>query len=137
MLVVPAVNLQQFLHRTIYKPAADDAPPSIYHNSDFLLQGIRTFKLMGEKNRLKLFARVRYHYELSDNFLSTRPHSIGIVEKETLKGSYYDLLFTKKMFVLASIFFSGRVRQPVNAREFKEVYMELKEVNQIYTHNLY
>jgi hypothetical protein len=92
---------------------------------------------MGEKNRLKLFARVRYHYELSDNFLSTRPHNIGIVEKETLKCSYYDLLFTKKMFVLATIFFSGKVRQPINAREFKEVYMELKEVNQIYTHNLY
>jgi hypothetical protein len=41
------------------------------------------------------------------------------------------------MFVLASIFFTGKVRQPINAQEFKEVYMELKEVNQIYTHNLY
>jgi hypothetical protein len=27
-----------------------------------LLKGIETFKLMGEKNRLKLFARIRYHY---------------------------------------------------------------------------
>lgn len=43
----------------------------------------------------------------------------------------------KKVLVLASIMFSGRVRLPVRAQEFKEVYMELKEVNQIYTHNLY
>jgi hypothetical protein len=134
LAVVPAVDLQRFLRRSIYKE--EETEVSYYHNSDFLLQGIRTFRLMGEKNRLKLFARVRYHHELSDNFISTRPNVLTASERETHKAAFYDLLFTKKMFVLASILFTGKVRQPVNAQEFKEVYMELKEVNQIYTHNL-
>lgn len=92
---------------------------------------------MGEKNRLKLFARVRYHHELSDNYVSTKPSTITALEKESAKAAFYDLLFNKKVFVLATIMFSGKVRLPVHAQEFKEVYMELKEVNQIYTHNLY
>ena len=39
--------------------------------------------------------------------------------------------------MLSCILFTGRVGLPANAKTFKEVYMELKEVNQIFTHNLY
>ena len=36
---------------------------------------------MGEKNRLKLFARVRYHHELSDNHVSTRTSTLSALER--------------------------------------------------------
>jgi hypothetical protein len=58
-------------------------------------------------------------------------------ERETHKSSFYDLLISKKVFTLASIAFADRLRFPSNPRDFKETYMELKEVNQIQTHNLY
>lgn len=92
---------------------------------------------MGEKNRLKLFARVRYHHELSDRYLSTRASSLSALEREGARAGFYELQLGKKALVLGTIMFSGRARLPVRAEEFKEVYMELKEVNQIYTHNLY
>jgi hypothetical protein len=41
------------------------------------------------------------------------------------------------VLTLGCIAFSGKVKLPINARQFKDVYMELKEVNQIGTHNLY
>lgn len=39
---------------------------------------------------------------------------------------FYDLLIGKKVFTLASICFTDRVHLPVNAKHFKETYMELK-----------
>ena len=30
------------------------------------------FKMMGERNRFKVFARIRYHFDLADNYLSTK-----------------------------------------------------------------
>lgn len=48
-----------------------------------------------------------------------------------------DLQLSKKVLTLSCVAFSGRVRLPVCAKEFKESYMELKEVNQINTHSLY
>lgn len=84
-----------------------------------------------------MFARVRYHYDLSDQFISTRAANISLPDKESNKAMFYDLLIGKNVFTLASICFTDRVHLPVNAKHFKETYMELKEINQIHTHNLY
>ena len=81
---------------------------------------------MGDKNRFKVFARIRYHYDLADNYLSTRNSNIPLQDKESQKSGFLDLLIHKKVFTLASIAFSARITLPMSGRLFKDSYMELK-----------
>jgi hypothetical protein len=48
---------------------------------------------------------------------------MNVTERETWKCGLLDLQLSKKVLTLSCVAFSGRVRLPVCAKEFKESYM--------------
>lgn len=131
---VPARFVQKLYYK---KDSTDPELVSYYHNPYFMTKAFDLFKIMGQKNRYKLFARIRYQYDIADDFLSTKSNSISLYDKETQKSAFFNLLINKKVFMMACIAFSARVCFPMHARQFKDTYMELKQINQIQTHNLF
>jgi hypothetical protein len=111
---VSAHNIERFVQKVIFKQ--DEKECSYKHNSVFMQEAIKIFKEMGEKNRFKVFARIRYHFDLSDSFILTRPSNLPLLEKESHKSAFYDLLLGKKTFTFASICFTDKVSIPKNAK---------------------
>jgi hypothetical protein len=53
------------MRQEIYKNEIDENISSITHVANFLFKGMQCLRKLGVTNRLKLFARVRYHHDLS------------------------------------------------------------------------
>lgn len=79
VIPIAAHDCDQFISKIIYKKDYEDGADCSYrHNHEFIQEAMDLFKLMGEKNRFRMFARVRYHHDLSGQFISTRPTNISL-----------------------------------------------------------
>ena len=88
------------MHKVAFKndSTAEDVC-STRHNREFMGEAVELFKKIGEKNRFKVFARIRYYFDLADDFISTRPSHLNPLEKEHQKSSYYDLQYLLEIIV--------------------------------------
>ena len=75
-------NSKNYIQRVIFKKdITNENNYSLRYNREFMNEAMLLFKKIGEKNRFKIFARIRYHYDLGEGFIETRPSSLPLVEK--------------------------------------------------------
>ena len=80
VLATSSTNLDTFMERVLYR-APEAHPSTQHHNPAFILEGVELLSALGSRNRLKVFARVRHHFDLGEEFISCKPMGLSLGQK--------------------------------------------------------